>query len=596
MNLRISLLLLNIFLFPILLFSQNTDSEITTSELKKNIGFLASDSLKGRQPGTPEISVAANYIQSHFKNSGLKFPKDKGYQGFELVTGVSLGKENQFFFNGKYGEIAKDFIPLAFSKNAFLFAKMTFVGYGLSIKTDSIKWDDYKGIDVNGKWVVILRGHPELSKSDSKFNEFSDERSKVLTATDKGASGVIFVTPVELSKSDELMSLNYDKSPAIADIPVVNITRKMMDTIIKNDKNLSIAGLETEINKTKKSNSFQLFEKLLIKTDVKLNKQTTQNVYGILEGNDPILKNEYIVIGAHYDHLGMGGTGSGSRMPDTIAVHNGADDNASGVAGIIELAQKLSSIKNELKRSVIFVAFSAEELGLLGSKYFAANLPVKSNQIKTMINMDMIGRLQPNDPYILISGTGTSAESEDLLNLLTKKSKIPLRYSPEGYGASDHASFYAINIPVFSLTTGAHEDYHTPFDDTDRINFEGQKEVLDFAFLLAKELINREKSLTFKESGPKTDAGRRSNLKVTLGIMPDFSGQSDKGLRADQVTNGGPAYKAGMLKGDIIIAIEGKPVKNIYEYMSRLKQLQKGQLISVDVMRGDKKVVLLVQL
>ena len=596
MKIRVLNLSALLFLLPFYLFSQSNNADITVNELKKSIGFLASDSLKGRQPGTAEISVAANFIQSQFKLAGLKFPKDNGYQDFELVTGASTGSENQFFFNGKYGVLGKDFTPLAFTKNAFLFTKMTFVGYGLSIKTDSLNWDDYKGIDVTGKWAVILRGHPELSKTESRFNEYSDERSKVLLATDKGASGVIFVTPTELSKTDELMTLNYDKSPAIADIPVVNITRKMMDTIIKDDKYHHIAELEAEINKTKKSNSFQLFEKLLIKTDVKVNKQLTQNVYGILEGNDPALKNEYIVIGAHYDHLGYGGHGSGSRMPDTVAVHYGADDNASGVAGLIEMAQKLSAEKDKLKRSVIFVAFSAEELGLLGSKHFVSNLPVKANQIKAMINLDMIGRLQLDDPYILISGTGTSAESESLLNNLGKNTKITLKYSPEGYGASDHASFYAVNIPVFFLTTGAHEDYHTPLDNAERINYDGEKQVLDFTYLLTKELINRDKALIFKEAGPKSDAGRRTSLKVTLGIMPDFSGQSDKGLRADQVTNGGPASKAGMLKGDVIVAIEGKPVKNIYEYMSRLKQLQKGQLISVDVMRDGKKVVLLVQL
>jgi len=596
MKIRFISLCLLVFLIPFQLFSQKFNSEITTSELKKTLGFLASDSLKGRKPGTQEITVAANFIQSQFKNAGLKFFKDNGYQDFELITGTSLGKDNKFFFNGKYGIVGKDFIPMAFTKNTFLYTKLCFVGYGLSIKADSLQWDDYKGIDVNGKWVIILRGHPELSKTDSKFNEFSDERSKVLMAEDKGASGVIFVSPFEMDKTDELMPLNYDKSPAIASIPVVNVTRSMMDSIIKDDKNRNIADLEKLINKTMKSNSFQLFEKLLIKTDVKLDKQNTQNIYAYIEGNDINLKNEYIIIGAHYDHLGFGGPGSGSRMPDTTAVHNGADDNASGVAGLIELAQKLNAEKTLLKRSVIFVAFSAEEMGLLGSKNFVKNLPVKNTQVKAMINLDMIGRLQKEDPYILISGTGTSVEGESILNELGKKISIKLKYSPEGYGASDHASFYAENIPVFFLTTGAHEDYHTPFDDADRINYEGEKQVLDFAYSLSKVLINRDKSLVFKEAGPKSDAGRRTNLKVTLGIMPDFSAQSDNGLRADQVTKGGPAFKGGMLKGDVIVAIEGKAIRNIYEYMSRLKQLQKGQLISVDVIRDGKKLVLLIQL
>jgi len=594
-NKRLHLIFSQLFLcFSI--FAQQYNAEITINELKSSIGYLASDSLNGRKPGSREITLAANYIQAEFKQAGLQMFKNNGLQDFEIVSGVSLGKENKYFFNGQYGEVGKDFSPLAFSKNAFLFTKIVFLGYGISVNKDSLKWDDYKGMDVSGKWVLILRGHPELNNADSRFNEFADQRDKALLASDKGAAGVIFVTPVEIGKTDELVALNYDKSPSVANIPVINITRKMANLLLANDSTQTIEKLETAINKTKKTKSFQIPEKLLVKTDIKVNKQETSNVYAMIEGSDPVLKNEYIVVGAHYDHLGRGGSGSGSRMPDTLAVHNGADDNASGVAGLIELAQKLSAEKTKLKRSVIFVAFSAEEMGLLGSKFFVKNLPVKTDQIKAMLNLDMIGRLQLTDPYILISGTGTSLESESLLNGLKKETKIPLKYSPEGYGASDHSSFYGENIPVFFLTTGAHEDYHTPFDDADRINYEGEKQVLDFSYLLLSDLINRSKALTFKEAGPKTKTSYGGDLKVTLGIMPDFASQDDKGLRADIVRKDGPAFKAGMLKGDVIVAIDGKSVKNVYEYMARLKQLQKGQLVSVDVMRNGIKVVLLVQL
>ncbi len=577
-------------------FAQNYNPEITTDELKVTIGFLASDSLKGRKPGTKEINVAANYIKDNFVKAGLTLLFEKGFQDFELITKASLGKKNNLYFMGVKGVSAKDFTPLAFSKNALLNTKIVFAGYGLTVKTDSLDWDDYKGIDVKGKWVMMLKGHPELSNNESKFNDYADERTKVLAAEDKGASGVIFITPVEMDKEDVLMPLNYDKSPSQANVPVVNITRILADTILSLSKKEKIEDLEKKINKTKKSISFMIYEQLLIETDVQLQKQVTKNVVAMLKGSDPVLKNEYIVIGAHYDHLGMGGSGSGSRMPDTVAVHNGADDNASGVAGIIELAQKLSSEKDKLKRSVIFVAFSAEEMGLLGSKYLVKHLPVKANQIKAMINLDMVGRLSLTEPSLMIGGTGTSAETEDILKEMTPKTTIPLKYAPEGYGASDHASFYAENIPVFFLTTGAHEDYHTPFDDVDRINYNGEKQVLDFAYLLSVKIINLPKALTFKEAGPKSNGGYRGGLKVTLGIMPDFASQDNKGLRADLVRKDGPAEKAGMLKGDIITSIDGKPVKNVYEYMARLKQLQKGQLISVDVLRNGQKVVLLVQL
>ena len=577
-------------------FAQNYNPEITTDELKVSIGFLASDSLKGRKPGTPEINVAADFIKSYFVNAGLKPICDDGFQDFELVTKVTLGKKNSFYFMGIKGEVKKDFTPLAFSKTALLNTKAVFAGYGLSVKTDSINWDDYKGVDVKGKWVLLLRGHPELSKSESKFNEYADERTKVLNAEDKGASGVIFITPVEIDKADELMHLSYDQSPSQANIPVINITRKLADSILSISKKPSAEELESTINKTKKSINFIIYEKLLVEADIILQKENTKNVVAMIEGSDPVLKNEYIVIGAHYDHLGMGGAGSGSRMPDTVAIHNGADDNASGVAGVIELAQKLSSEKAKLKRSVIFVTFSAEEMGLLGSKYMAKHLPVKTEQIKAMINLDMIGRLSKTEPALTISGTGTSVETDSILKELITKTNIPLKYSPEGYGPSDQASFYAENIPVFFLTTGAHEDYHTPFDDAYKINYDGEKQVLDYTYLLSLKLINIPKALTFKEAGPKSNGGYGGTLKVTLGIMPDMASQDNNGLKADLVRKGGPAEKAGMLKGDIIVAVDGKPVKNIYEYMARLKQLQKGQLVSVDVMRNGQKVVLLVQL
>ncbi len=590
------LLITLLFALSVKIFAQTSNPEITTNELKFTIGFLASDSLKGRKPGTDGINTAADFIKDNFVKAGLTPLFESGFQDFELITKASLGKKNNLYFMGVKGVAAKDFTPLAFSKNALLNTKIVFAGYGLTVKTDSINWDDYKGVDVKGKWVMLLKGHPELSNNESKFNDYADERTKVLAAEDKGASGVIFITPVELDKSDELMPLNYDKSPSLANIPVINITRKLADTILTLSKKEKIADIEKKINTTKKSISFMIYEKLLIESDVQLQKQTTKNVVAMLEGSDPVLKNEYVVIGAHYDHLGMGGVGSGSRMPDTVAVHNGADDNASGVAGIIELAQKLSAEKTSLKRSIIFVAFSAEEMGLIGSKYLVKHLPVKAEQVKAMINLDMVGRLSLTEPSLMVGGTGTSAETEDILKELATKTTIPLKYSPEGYGASDHAAFYAENIPVFFLTTGAHVDYHTPFDDADRINYDGEKQVLDFAYILSKKIINLPKALTFKEAGPKSNGGYKGGLKVTLGIMPDFAAQDNKGLRADLVRKDGPAEKAGMLKGDIITAIDGKSVKNVYEYMARLKSLQKGQLISVDVLRNGQKIVLLVQL
>jgi membrane-associated protease RseP (regulator of RpoE activity) len=332
-------------------------------------------------------------------------------------------------------------------------------------------------------------------------------------------------------------------------------------------------------------------------TEVLQEKVTARNIVGMLEGSDPVLKNSYLIVGAHYYHLGMGGPGSGSRFLDSLAIHPGADDNASGVVGILELAAYLSLEKVPLKRSVVFVAFDGEELGILGSRYFTDNQLIDLKKADAMINFDMIGRLKTDSPSIMVGGTGTSKESETILNSLNTFG-IKMSFSPEGYGPSDHASFYADNIPVFFFTTGAHEDYHTPGDVWQKINFEGEKNVLEIGKQLIVTLANKDENLTFQEAGPKQQEGGRASyrFKVTLGIMPDFTSTVQGGLGVGGVKKDGPAYKGGMLKGDVITAIDGKQVNDIYDYMNRLKKLQPGQVISVDVLRQEKKVVLIIQL
>jgi Zn-dependent M28 family amino/carboxypeptidase len=325
---------------------------------------------------------------------------------------------------------------------------------------------------------------------------------------------------------------------------------------------------------------------------VKLKETTTRNVVAMLPGNDETLKDEYVVVGAHFDHLGMGGPGSGSRAIDTVAVHNGADDNASGVSAVIQLAEKLAGDKSN-KRSVLFVAFGAEEMGLLGSKAFTMKPPVETDKMVTMFNFDMIGRLK-EDNSLTISGTKTAEETEDLLNNLNPD--FTLAFTGEGIGPSDHASFYLQNIPVIYISTGAHPDYHTPQDDAELINFEGAQKVMSYSAALLDDVVNRAEKLTFQEAGSKFQRSRGGRFKVTLGVMPDFAGVEKRGMRVDAVSKGKPAYAAGMKKGDIIIAIDGKKVSNIYEYMDRLQKLEAGTTISVDILRDEKPIVLIVQL
>jgi len=279
-------------------------------------------------------------------------------------------------------------------------------------------------------------------------------------------------------------------------------------------------------------------------------------------------------------------------MPDTVAVHHGADDNASGVAAVVELAQKFSHAKSN-RRPILFLAFTAEESGLIGSKAFVTNPPFSLKKATAMFNFDMVGRLD-SAKDLTIGGVGTALETKAMIDSLVHGFSVKI--SKEGYGPSDHASFYGENIPVIYFTSGVHDQYHTPNDTWDRINFKGEKMIVENAALMIQEVANRSQRLTYQESGPKVGNSTRTDLKVTLGIIPDYVGSEKEGMRIDGVSPGKPAYKAGLLKGDIILAIDGKKVGSIYDYMARMKAYVPGQIISVDVLRGKEKKVFLVTL
>lgn len=572
------------------------DEPVPVNDLKAYTGFLASDSLKGRKPGTAEINVAARYILGQFRTAGLRPLADDGFQWFGIVRDIRLGEGNRMESGGTVFELNRDYIPLSFSASATLEAPVVFAGYGFDIDTDSLRWSDYRGVDVNGKWVMVARADPELDNPDSRFIPYSDVRSKVLTAKDKGAAGLLLITPRAMEKEDKLMPLTIENNDVTAGIPVIHITRAMADQLLRS-KAEPVDTLLANIVNRKQPASFQPDVTLKAATDLLLQREQTANVVALLEGSDPGRKDEYIVIGAHYDHLGFGGEGSGSRLPDTVAIHNGADDNASGTALIMALADHFGKPGNKPAGNLLFVAFSAEEMGLIGSKYFVANPVLPGKKITAMFNFDMVGRFDPEKNAISVSGTGTSAEADSLLKSLEKELPFAVVHSPDGYGPSDHAAFYSSNIPVFYFNTGVHTDYHTPFDDADRLDYETMRKVGLFAASVIRSVDRLPAPLTFRESGKKDQAGRSGRkLKVTLGIMPDFAGTEKRGLRIDGVTKDGPADKGGMKKGDIITAMNGMKVANIYEYMSRLQKLKSGMTVNVEVIREEKTAVLIIQL
>ena len=331
-------------------------------------------------------------------------------------------------------------------------------------------------------------------------------------------------------------------------------------------------------------------------------RRTTHNIIAVLPGKDRRLKNEYIVIGSHYDHLGMGGQGSGSRRPDTLGVHPGADDNASGDAVVLQLAAYFK--KERPSRSIIFAFFGAEEQGIVGSKSFVEwmkqddrkriNLPAGLDGIVAMVNLDMVGRMRDNS--LSVSGTGTSTEFKALAERAADRTDLNITCTPDGYGPSDQASFVAADIPVLYLTTGGHLEYHTPDDIPSTLDYDGMQRTLAFARELVTELANMPGKPDFINV-PSSNTMSHAQFKVTLGLMPDVTGSSTvPGLRADIVVAGKPAHAAGMRSGDVIQEIDGKPVKDINEYMERLSELVAGTTIPVKVLRNGETIVFQVHL
>ncbi|MBN1479468.1 M20/M25/M40 family metallo-hydrolase [candidate division KSB1 bacterium] len=584
---------LGIIALSVMISACSQHPELTVDELEAHLEFLASDALKGRLPGTLEDQRAAQYIKEEITARNVELLGQDGFQTFEIVSSIESGESNSANLNGEPLVFNQDYAPYSFSENGSLTAPIVFAGYGFHINTDSLTWLDYDNLDVAGKWVLILRGDPELNEPNSHFAPYSTLRKKVFVAKDFGVAGVIFVSGGIFDDKDELPELIINDSHISVGIPVIHLKKHKADRLLA-AKNITVDSLETWLNSEQRPRSFPLETTCDATVSIQKVKKPTQNVLAVLPGSDPALKDEYIVLGAHYDHLGLGGPGTSSRRPDTLAIHNGADDNASGITAILEIFEKFVAEHKNLRRSILFIAFGAEEMGTLGSRYFVEHPLVDLAQIKFMFNFDMVGRLESN--ALTLYGTGTAIGLEDILKTYAKRYGFELTMSPEGLGPSDHAPFYAADIPVLMFFTGLHDDYHTPDDDAYKINYQGEKRVADFAYDVIFDIANQDKSLVFQEAGPKERYTSRRPFKVTLGIMPDVAGAEKRGLRVDAVMPDRPAQRAGMQKGDIIVAMDGKPVKDVYEYMHRLSNFQVGQRISVEVLRGDDKVILIVEL
>lgn len=563
---------------------------VSTESLSKHIKYLASSELEGRRSGTPGCEKAADYIVAQFKQYGIKPVSGDGFlQGFEFIAGVKQGQNTSLKAknNGQDIEfqLAQDFKTYNFSSSGSVSGQIVLAGYGIS--APNINYDDYAKIDVKDKIVMLLPFSPEGSNFQGKFSEYLAVRRKALTARERGAKAVLFISEADNLRDDALT--RDDGNYSDAGIVALRISKRTANELLKSSgktlDGLQKSGSETGVGETIALDKVNL----AINAEVVREMRKTYNVLGFIEGSDEKLKKEVIVLGAHYDHLGMGG--AESLAIGTEGIHHGADDNASGTAGLLELARVLGENRQSLKRSVLFAAFSGEELGLLGSAHYVNKAPSFAlNQTVAMLNMDMIGRMKGDS--LVVGGIGTSPQWKPMVEELNKTRGFLLKLQDDGYGPSDHASFYGKDIPVLFFFTGVHDDYHKPSDTSDRINVVSEQAIVTLVQDITTKLASQDSRIEFTRA--KVEGERRqmnSSFRVYVGSVPDYADQVE-GIKLSGVRPGSPAEKAGIKSGDIIVGLAGKTIKSVYDYTYVLQELKPNETVEVIVLRDGQKVSL----
>src|SRR4051812_2644431 len=414
--------------------SQLGAGELSPARYLADVTYLASDALKGRGNGSPELDQAADYIAGKFREAGLQPAGDNGtyFQNFEITTGAQLGAKNELQIAGAKPRINEDFVPILFSNTAEFDGPLIFAGYGIT--APEYMYDDYGGIDAKDKIVVVFEREPQADDEKSVFlgkdlTAHASFTNKAINARMHGAKGIVFITD-PAQAMDDLGPTDRQVDEADMGIPAVHVKRDfVMKPFVAKGKDL--AALQKAIDKDLQPQSFEVPGVTAhIATEVARARRTVKNVIGALPGSDPALKDQWIVLGAHYDHLGLGNRNS--LAPSLIGqIHHGADDNASGTAGVMELARVATAGKPQWKRSVLFMAFAGEEIGLLGSSYFVNHPTIPLTNIDAMINMDMIGRLM--NERLFVGGVGTSPELKPMLEQLDKDGPLKLEFSESGY-------------------------------------------------------------------------------------------------------------------------------------------------------------------
>jgi hypothetical protein len=593
--------------------------DASIARMKKDIFYLASEELRGRNTGSPEIEKAAEYIAAAFKEAGLQPAKPGGdyFQNYEFTYGsAKLGTPNSFKYSLAGGgdanlKFAGAFSPVGLSANGKVTGKAAFAGYGLQV--EKLNYDDYAKLDVKGKIVFMLRKTPKAEQKDNPFDkdEFRDAAAlmtKLNTAKKLGAAAVVFVNDRTYgADGDTLLEFRRNLFDTTQSMPVLMVKRHVLAAIL-DDAGKSLDQLEAQMDKELKPRTVDL-PNCTITAEVTVNRPEikAKNVIGVSPGAGPLAE-ETVVIGAHFDHVGLNEhSNSLAGQAGKGKIHFGADDNASGTTGLIEVARRIGAMKDRQGRRIVFIAFSGEELGLYGSKHYCKEPLFPLEKTAFMINMDMIGRSVPvgeegaaKKDRLVVYGLGTTPGLEQLVDDANKKYDFKLFKIPGGTGPSDHDSFYRKKVPVLFFFTGTHKDYHRPTDTPDKINLPVMKKIADMAegFLVHFATVPEKPKYLVTQGGwedPTEERPRSTNRNANmpkLGIMPGNYEEEDKGVLVEEVTPGGAAEKGGLKAGDLIVEIAGKPVKNINNYLTLMAAQKAGTEMDVVVLRKKEKVTL----
>ncbi len=566
--------------------------------------FLASDDQEGRGVGTAGLDRCADFIASRFYAAGLMpAPGCENYfQPFVMTTGATIDSTRTVLkSNDQTLVLGKDYTPTSFAaERSFENVPAVFVGYGISSPNRN-HYDDYAGIDVKGRAVIAMRFEPHDAAGKSRFggDTWSIDATlieKARAAADHGAAALILVNPpTHHGDADDLMPFARQFLGQTSPIPVFQVERAIVDAALKRANQPDLKTLQAQIDDGVKPASRELGKELAFSGNVALDRKTSnvKNVVAMLPGTGP-RADEYVVVGAHYDHLGRGG-GIGALGPRG-EIYNGADDNASGTAAILELADRLSE-DGPQPRTILFVAFTGEESGLIGSNHFVTDPPVPLRQIVAMLNLDMVGRMT-NDT-LLIGGAGTAASFEDLLK--KADANLPLKIKEIGKGGiapSDHMSFALRRIPVLFFFSGMHMDYHRPTDDVDKINFIGMVETIDLGERVIVALTRMEKE-QYVDSADASSLGSMMGVgtgdsgsrRASLGVIPDYGTDiSTGGVRITGTMPKSPAALAGLQNGDVIVQFGDRKIDNLYDLSAALAAAKPGDRVHLAVMRDGKRI------